>query len=160
MAKREKICKECIVKEAISEFAKNGFILTTTDNIVAAAGISVGSLYKHFKSKVKLFEECIKFIYSDILEMKKEILSIDVESETERMALFLYGYFKMFSERKDYAKLMLIEFDNFCLAHPDSEIVNIKEEEHADFVEELESNPFNKEIDSRIFSSLILGGIE
>jgi AcrR family transcriptional regulator len=52
--------RELIEREAARLFAKRGFVATTVEEIVAAAGVSKPMLYRHFESKhdlqVKLLE--------------------------------------------------------------------------------------------------------
>ncbi len=51
-----------IVEAATQVFAKRGFQDSTVDNIVAAAGIGVGSFYAHFESK----DDCLAGVCEEI----------------------------------------------------------------------------------------------
>jgi len=49
-----------IIRVAKDLFIKQGFNATTTRQITTKAGIAVGLIYNHFKSKADIFEEVIK----------------------------------------------------------------------------------------------------
>lgn len=65
---------------AKSEFAKNGFGETSTNQVVEKADVTRGALYYHFKDKEDLFRGVVEQVARDVLA---EILS---EAETETSA--------------------------------------------------------------------------
>jgi AcrR family transcriptional regulator len=59
-----------IIEAATNVFAKRGFQASTVDNIVAAAGIGVGSFYAHFEGK----DDCLAQVCEEIgVEVHAEI---------------------------------------------------------------------------------------
>ena len=52
---------ERIVYEALVLFSKKGYSDVYVAEIASAVGIKAPSLYKHFKSKRDIFDECVKF---------------------------------------------------------------------------------------------------
>lgn len=52
--------REQILKAAEAEFQENGFQTASMDRISARAGASKRTVYKHFESKEKLFQELIR----------------------------------------------------------------------------------------------------
>ena len=54
---------ERIVYEALVLFSKKGYSDVYVAEIASAVGIKAPSLYKHFKSKQDIFDECVKFFY-------------------------------------------------------------------------------------------------
>ena len=52
---------ERIVYEALVLFSKKGYSDVYVAEIASAVGIKAPSLYKHFKSKQDIFDECAKF---------------------------------------------------------------------------------------------------
>lgn len=54
---------ERIVYEALVLFSKKGYSDVYVAEIASAVGIKTPSLYKHFKSKQDIFDECVKFFY-------------------------------------------------------------------------------------------------
>ena len=55
--------RERIVYEALVLFSKKGYSDVYVSEIASAVGIKAPSLYKHFKSKQEIFDECAKFFY-------------------------------------------------------------------------------------------------
>ena len=55
--------RERIVYEALVLFSKKGYSDVYVAEIASAVGIKAPSLYKHFKSKQDIFNECVKFFY-------------------------------------------------------------------------------------------------
>jgi AcrR family transcriptional regulator len=54
--------KQKILETAIKKFSEKGFYNTSSNEISAAAGVSVGSFYSYFKDKKELFIEAIKYL--------------------------------------------------------------------------------------------------
>ncbi len=160
MKKRKVISKEAIVNVAIKEFAKSGFALTTTDSIVNAAGISVGSLYNHFKNKVHLFEECVLYINETLEKLKRDEMFKNYQTNDEMLYSILFSFLNFFKTNKDFAKLYMIDYENFILAYPNSKVVDIKLNSKTDLEEVLAKNPNNKDLDSWLFASVFMGGLE
>lgn len=67
-----------ILKAAELEFQENGFQTTSMDRISARAGASKRTVYKHFESKEKLFQELIRHHWS------RFAASLDVRYEAGR----------------------------------------------------------------------------
>jgi len=73
--------KQHILKVCIEEFGKNGYDKTSTNNIVAKAGIGKGMLFHYFGSKKQLFiylvNVCLDIIMKSIHCKLEEIESDD-----------------------------------------------------------------------------------
>ena len=52
-----------ILDAAFVVFAEKGFVSARMDDIAAAAGLSKGGIYNHFRSKEQIFEELLKHGY-------------------------------------------------------------------------------------------------
>lgn len=63
--------KDRIVNAALQEFSENGFKKGSTNNIVKIAGISKGSLFHYFSSKLELYEYLIDFTFTNIMKAIK-----------------------------------------------------------------------------------------
>ncbi|WBW97716.1 TetR/AcrR family transcriptional regulator [Oceanirhabdus sp. W0125-5] len=72
--------KKRIIDSCIEEFSRNSFEKASTNNIIKAAGISKGSLFKYTNSKEELFE----YVLSQVLEelINYQISNID-KSKTD-----------------------------------------------------------------------------
>lgn len=60
--------KNKILQAALACFADKGYHKTTMDDIVAASGLSKGSLYWHFKSKQELFVALVEWFLGGVNE--------------------------------------------------------------------------------------------
>ncbi|MNP24335.1 HTH-type transcriptional regulator MtrR [compost metagenome] len=52
-----------ILQAALSEFRKKGYLQASMRQIALAAGITIGNIYRYFKSKEELFEAIIEPVY-------------------------------------------------------------------------------------------------
>jgi AcrR family transcriptional regulator len=68
--------RENILAAALKEFKENGFLEANMRNIAWQAGITVGNIYRYFKSKDALFEE----IMEPVKECMMSLLLVDVDS--------------------------------------------------------------------------------
>lgn len=55
-----------IIEAAKEEFIQNGFAAANMNNVSAAAEVSKRTLYRHFESKEKLFEEVLAIVQQEI----------------------------------------------------------------------------------------------
>ena len=101
---------------AIELFMENGYHATSMRQISKHAGLALGGIYNHFKSKDEIFEAIIvdKHPY-------KKILPLILEAEGESMEEFLGNAarvsIKELTSQPYYVKLMLIEIAEFNGAH-------------------------------------------
>lgn len=61
--------KRRIFEAALRVFSEKGYDGTTMDEVIAAAGVSKGSIYWHFSSKKELFEELFEFWFEGVMQM-------------------------------------------------------------------------------------------
>ncbi|UJX24087.1 TetR/AcrR family transcriptional regulator [Pseudoalteromonas sp. CF6-2] len=61
-----------ILNTAWQLFAEHGFNDTSTRQISSACGVAVGTLFKHFESKIAILEACLELRFNDVLERAKE----------------------------------------------------------------------------------------
>lgn len=64
--------RERIVEAARNLFAEKGFDRTTTAEIARKAGISEGTIYRHFKSKKELLMECVIPVLQKIIDLTED----------------------------------------------------------------------------------------
>ena len=101
---------------AIELFMKNGYHATSMRQIAEHAGLALGGIYNHFKSKDEIFEGIIvdKHPY-------KRILPLVLEAQGETAEDFLTNAMKIvvteLSREPYYLKLMMIEFVEFNGGH-------------------------------------------
>jgi AcrR family transcriptional regulator len=97
-----------IIEAATEVFAKRGFQASTVDNIVAAAGIGVGSFYAHFESK----DDCLAQVCGEIgAEVHAEITAaIGAEGGwAERLCGGLLAILRYSERRPLAARVALLE---------------------------------------------------
>ena len=101
---------------AIELFMENGYHATSMRQIAEHAGLALGGIYNHFKSKDEIFEGIIvdKHPY-------KRILPLVLEAQGETAEDFLTNAMKIvvteLSREPYYLKLMMIEFVEFNGGH-------------------------------------------
>ncbi len=89
-------------------FARNGFHLTTMDEVAEACGWSKGTLYIHFKNKEDLFFSVI----SEKLEKFAQALTgalARCHNLEQTIAALVDAQFQFFFENKDFFQLVLAE---------------------------------------------------
>jgi AcrR family transcriptional regulator len=64
--KRSIKLKQKIIETALKIFSEKGYYHTSSTDISAAAGVSIGSFYSYFKDKKQLFIEVIKYFGKQI----------------------------------------------------------------------------------------------
>jgi AcrR family transcriptional regulator len=97
-----------IIEAATNVFAKRGFQASTVDNIVAAAGIGVGSFYAHFEGK----DDCLARVCEEIgVEVHAEIVAaIGDEGEwADRLCDGLLAILRYGARRPLAARVVLLE---------------------------------------------------
>ena len=100
--------KEKILEAALSLFSSRGYSGTPTKEIARTAGVAELTVFRHFSSKERLFEEVINR-YTFLPELKGMIPEVkDMEYEE---ALYEMGkkYLERLSERKELIRIMLAE---------------------------------------------------
>ena len=67
--------KRKIFEAALECFSNKGYEGSTMDDVIAAAGVSKGSIYWHFKSKRELFIELLDYWWEGLLERYEHFLA-------------------------------------------------------------------------------------
>lgn len=74
-----------IIKAALSSFLRQGYNKTTMDHIVAASGLSKGTLYWYFDSKDELFAAAMMAVFEDVGQQALEgVAQCDTASDMLR----------------------------------------------------------------------------
>ena len=74
--------KEKILKEALTLFAEKGYSAVYVSDIADAVGIKAPSLYKHYKSKQKIFDSCVE-VFSKRMEQVRTDLRLPDTANAE-----------------------------------------------------------------------------
>lgn len=99
--------RRAIVDQARRLFSERGFADTATAEIAAAAKVTEGALFHHFKNKRALFEEVVNILAR---EFHTEVLAVSQPAEGARNA-FLAGARAalIFSQREEYRRIVLVD---------------------------------------------------
>lgn len=100
------ITKEKIQNAAIRLFSQKGISGTNVQEIANSAGISIGLLYRHYKTKEDLFSDLILMAASGIHEITK-ILSSD-EEPTEIMFLITNEILKDYNKDDGFSNYITL----------------------------------------------------
>ena len=73
--------KEKIQTAAMHLFAQKGLAATNVQEIADAAGISIGLLYRHYKTKEALFYELVEFAIEGLKEISDRLQSDESPKE-------------------------------------------------------------------------------
>lgn len=102
------ITKEKILHAALRLFSSRGYLGTTTKEIARISEVSEPTVFRHFKSKERLFEEVINtytFLPS-LKDMIPRLKDMDYETALREVA---NRYLRQLSNRKDLIRIMLAE---------------------------------------------------
>ncbi len=100
--------RDKILDAALRLFSKRGYLGATTKEIAKKAGVAELTLFRHFTSKDRLFEEMIKS-YSFLPALKELIPEIRGMEYRDALSEIARRYLERLSERRDLIKIMLAE---------------------------------------------------
>jgi AcrR family transcriptional regulator len=119
MAKRWQRRKDArppeILDAALAVFAQKGFAATRLDDVAAKAGITKGTIYLYFDSKLALFEALARqSVGAQIEQIETQLAAFPgTSAELLRLVLSTIGRFAMTSDRVVLPRLVLAEAANF-----------------------------------------------
>lgn len=114
--KKGEVTRQALEDAAVELFMEQGYHATSMRQIADKAGLALGGIYNHFKSKEDIFEAVIvdKHPY-------KKILPLIQEAEGETLEEFLGNATRIvineLTSQQYYVKLMLIEIAEFDGVH-------------------------------------------
>ncbi|MEK6673208.1 MAG: TetR/AcrR family transcriptional regulator [Nitrospirota bacterium] len=100
--------REKIMDAALMLFSKKGYIGATTREIAGNAGVAEVTLFRHFSSKEKLFEEVIN-TYSFLPALKGLLPSLKNMDYTDALSELAGRFLERLSERKELIRIMHAE---------------------------------------------------
>lgn len=119
--------REKIMDAALVLFSKKGYIGATTREIAGNAGVAEVTLFRHFSSKERLFEEVIN-TYSFLPALKGLLPTLKNMDYTDALAELAGRFLERLSERKELIRIMHAEIHIYP--------VKVKEIYH-NFIDEL-----------------------
>lgn len=102
--------EERILKATLQLISERGYLGATTKEIARKAKVSEVTLFRHFSTKERLFEEVLNR-YSFLPRLRNTLLDVDKISKGFEHVLYSVGmnFFKTLKERKSLVRIMTCE---------------------------------------------------
>jgi AcrR family transcriptional regulator len=100
--------RDKILEAALKLFSQKGFLGATTRDIAKAARVAEVTLFRHFPSKEKLFEEVIRR-YSFLPALKGILPGLEQASYEEALLEIARRFLATLDERRDLVRIMLAQ---------------------------------------------------
>jgi len=104
--------KDRILRTALKLFSKKGYLGATTKEIAGGAGIAEVTLFRHFPSKEKLFEEVIN-TYSFLPALKGLLPEIEKLPYEEGLRVIARNFLNTLTLRKNLIRIMHSEIPQY-----------------------------------------------
>ena len=100
--------KDKLINSAIELFIQNGYQKTSIEMIVEKSGMSIGSFYLHFKSKIELY----RTLYSEAVDILNSILNETAlwpgMTNVSRISALAASYLRFYKEYRGYYQIFAI----------------------------------------------------
>ncbi len=113
MATKEKVSKEVILKAAEKVFSKYGFHEAKIYKIAELAGVSVGTIYRFFKSKEELYSEVLKKKLSEL--QKRVEKNIKNKSPDRALKAYVSTVVDFFEEEEEFFTIFMREMGSLSI---------------------------------------------
>jgi AcrR family transcriptional regulator len=100
--------REKILEAGLKLFSKKGYLGATTREIAQNAGVAELTLFRHFTSKGKLFEEVLR-VYSFLPALKKLLPLLKEMRYEEALTEIAGSFLKRLNERRHLARIIQSE---------------------------------------------------
>jgi AcrR family transcriptional regulator len=106
-SQRRAATREALVQAARATFTERGFLAATTEEIAAAAGVSKGAVYHHFRNKDDLFRAVVARLETEL----DEAVRVAASAGGDALGIFMAGCRACldFFLRPDYRRVVLVE---------------------------------------------------
>ncbi len=121
--------KEKIHSAAIKLFAKKGFAATGIQDIAKSAGISIGLLYRHYKTKDDLFNDLVSYATAGIERIIGRFKS-DL-SPNEVFREFTFEILNDFKKDDEFANFLMIMNQSFTMDNSSHQVQQLKKKSEA-----------------------------
>lgn len=114
---------------AIKLFAKKGFAATSVQDIAEGAGISIGLMYRHYKTKEDLFNELVSYAATGLEKIAEKFQSD--ESPIELIRKFTLEILNDLEKDDAFAELLMLMNQSSTMEHPSLQIQYLNEQSEA-----------------------------
>jgi AcrR family transcriptional regulator len=101
--KRDK--KERLIKAGVELFSRNGFNMTTVEDITREAGVAKGTFYLYFKDKRQFYGEILNSMVYQYEEDCKKIRAVSCPKE--KLKMFIRSQLDFYQENADFARFTI-----------------------------------------------------
>ncbi len=156
--------KTKILESALKLYSEKGSKNTSVEDIAKKAGIGKGTIYLYFKSKEDIFIESVIYAFSQWGKVLKEELE-KIDSYEKRLEFYIEKNILMLSKSKEIANIFVAEFPTFLSLIiqrnkvKKSYLYNQRIMFLKSIIENGVKNGEFKEVDSEIFSQILVGAI-
>jgi AcrR family transcriptional regulator len=105
-----------ILEAAFAEFSRNGYAMTTLEQIAERAGVTKGTIYVYFDSKEQLFITMVRELMKVTLDTLEEILETHEGSTADLLRAqfsFIYQHIVEDRRRREMKRLLVAEASRF-----------------------------------------------
>ncbi len=105
-----------ILEAAFAEFSRNGYAVTTLEQIAERAGVTKGTIYVYFDSKEQLFITMVRELMKVTLDALEEMLETHQGSTVDLLRAqfsFIYQHIVEDRRRREMARLLIAEASRF-----------------------------------------------
>lgn len=121
--------KEKIHSAAIKLFAKKGFAATGVQDIAESAGISIGLLYRHYKTKDDLFNDLVSYATEGLERIVRRFES--ELSPNKVLREFTLEILNDFKKDNEFANFLMIMNQSFTVDNPSHQVLQLKKQSEA-----------------------------
>jgi len=106
--KKETTTRDRLLESGLKTFSKKGYIGATTREIAGGAGVAEVTLFRHFSSKEKLFQEVISR-YSFLPTLKGLLPELKGLDYRNALSLIAERFFEILKERRELVRIVQSE---------------------------------------------------
>lgn len=121
MALKERVAKEAILEAAEKIFSQHGFHRAKIYRIADLAGVSVGTIYRFFKSKDELYAEVVRKKLSELQRRVEK--NIKNKSPEKALKAYISTVIDFFEEERDFFTIFMREIGSLSII--DEERLNL-----------------------------------
>src|SRR6202167_1300729 len=105
-----------IIEAAFLEFSKNGYAVTTLDQVAERAGVTKGTIYVYFESKEHLFISMVREAVKATMDTVEDIFERHDGSTAELLReqfSFIYDHIVQDRRRREVVRMLIAEASRF-----------------------------------------------
>lgn len=110
----------------IKLFSKKGFAATSVKDIAEGAGISVGLIYRHYKTKEDLFNELVSYAVGGLERIVKRFQSD--ESPVVLIQQFTMEILNDLKKNDEFAEFLMLMNQSVTMENPSPQIENLNKQ--------------------------------